>query len=159
MSDEKKRIFIGNSQYEKYGEDYTKILASLLLKAGKNASGKLIKSLSTKVQYDAEQISLRISAERYLEYVDQGRRPGTYPPFEAIKKWTTLKGIPQSATWPIMQKIYKFGIKPTNVIDTSIRQFESIIKYKLEQDAAREIERKLYDDLIKELVKKYSKDV
>ncbi len=44
----------------------------------------------------------------------KGRKPGTYPPIKEIAKWCRLKGIDDSAKWPIARSIFKFGIAPTN---------------------------------------------
>ena len=57
-----------------------------------------------------------LTSEDYLKYVDKGRKPGSYVPIRALKKWTRFRNIPENAAYAINQKIFRFGIKPTNVI-------------------------------------------
>jgi hypothetical protein len=108
-----------------FGDEYVKQLAASLRKAGKG-SGNLIKSLQPKLKAQAESIQVIIEAEDYLEYVDAGRKPGSFPNISALQSWAKKKGINQKAVFPIAKSIYKFGIKPTNVIDESMRNFERI---------------------------------
>ncbi len=67
-------------------------------------------------------------AENYLTFVDKGvsgteKKHATpysyrtkYPPIQAIKQWTRLKGMPEEAAYGIQRNIFRFGMKPTNVI-------------------------------------------
>lgn len=139
-----------DENYREYGNDYVKILTKLLVSAGKQSSGKLIKSLSSKIQDDARQVNIILEGENYLEYVDKGRKPGNYPPISALQKWAKLNGIKQESVFPIAKKIFKFGIKPTNIIDKSIRQYENIIIPKIEEDVADNVENKVFNKLKEE---------
>ena len=47
----------------------------------------------------------------YAFYASNGRRKGKMPPYEAIAAWAKLKGIPESAIYPIRLKIAKEGTK------------------------------------------------
>ena len=112
----KKKELFDVSKLKEFGRDFVKILTIQLKKSGKSASGALINSLDYRI-IDNGDINIEILSNDYLEYVDKGRKPGTYPPLKEISKWATLKGIPQGAVFPIARSIYKFGIKPTNVLD------------------------------------------
>jgi hypothetical protein len=101
----------------KFGDDYIKILIAELRRSGKNSSGKLINSLDYRLQDSAEVLNIIFEAQDYFEVVDKGRRPGTYPPIQAIANWARTKGISQGAVFPIAKSIYRFGIKPTNIND------------------------------------------
>lgn len=114
---------IDDSTAKMFGQDYVKILTALLKKKGKVGSGALINSLDYRIQESANQISIIIQSNDYLKFVDEGRKPGSYPPIQAISKWATLKGISQEAVFPIARSIYKFGIKPTNVIQETNNEF------------------------------------
>ncbi len=138
---------IKDKNTREYGADYVKILTRLLLSAGKRSSGKLIKSLSSKVQDDARKVQLILESENYLENVDKGRKPGKYPPISAIGKWAKINGIKEESVFPIAHKIFKFGIKPTNIIDKSIKQFEQILIPKLEDDVAINTENIVFDKM------------
>ena len=79
---------------------------------------------------------LDMLVEDYLKFVDKGvsgtqrkyNTPFSYrtkkPPISVIKLWTRVKGIPEEAAYPIQNKIFRFGLKPTNVINKSIREIE-----------------------------------
>jgi hypothetical protein len=102
-----------------FGDEYIKILTDNLLKAGKEASGNLIRSLDWRMAKTADTVQMLIEGEEYLLYVDRGRRPGKFPPISAIESWCRIKGINQKAAFPIAKNIFKFGIPPTNVIEKS----------------------------------------
>lgn len=126
---------------KQFGTDYVKLLIVFLKKAHKSSTGALINSVSYKLKEEANQINIIIEAEDYLKYVDQGRKPGKYPPIQAIAKWCNIKGIPQAAAFPIARNIFKFGIKPTNIIQQTIKEINSptLVK-KYEDEAAANLE-------------------
>jgi hypothetical protein len=135
-----------------FGKDYVKILVGLL-KGNKPypkvASGSLINSINYRLQDTAQGINVILLANDYLKYVDQGRRPGTYPPIQAIQRWVAIKGIPKQAAWAIRTNIYKFGIKPTNVI----RKTKTIID--TSRNANRKYEQRMVDNIVKMLEKNW----
>jgi len=104
-----------------YGKDVVAELAKQLLKLDKKASGKLIKSLDYKIRPVVKKMVVIIESEDYLHYVDKGRRPGKMPPINAISKWASIKGISQKAVFPIAKKIGRLGIKPTHVLDKTLK--------------------------------------
>jgi hypothetical protein len=100
-----------------FGEDYIKVLTENLLRAGKEASGKLIQSLDWRVSGNVDTLSIFIEGEDYLLYVDKGRRAGVKPPpISALKSWCKIKGLDEGLAFPIQKSIFKFGIPATNVI-------------------------------------------
>ncbi len=113
---------VDNKTLNLFGEDFIKTLALILIRNRKRATGNLIKSLDFRIQPAARKIVLAIEAEDYLEAIDKGRRPGSFPPIKDIARWARIKGIPQTAVFPIARSIFKFGVKPTNVIDQTINQ-------------------------------------
>lgn len=110
---------------KEFGKDYVKILTIFLKKNRKIASGALVNSINFKLKETAEQILIILESNDYLEWVDKGRKPGKYPPLKAISEWARLKGISQDAVFPIAKKIFKFGIEPTNVIQSTITEIET----------------------------------
>ena len=135
-----------------FGKDYVKIMVAVL-KGNKPypkvASGSLINSINYRLQDTANGIQVQLLANDYLQYVDQGRKPGTYPPIRAIQRWVSIKGLPKDAAWGIRQNIYKFGIKPTNVI----RKTKNIIEQS--RDANRKYEERMVDNIVKMLEKNW----
>jgi hypothetical protein len=110
---------------KEFGRDYVKILTRELLRAGKDASGQLIRSINYKIVEDAEIIRMEILAEKYLEFVDKGRKPGSYPPIKPLIQWVNIKGLEPQVAYAIQKSIFKFGIKPTNIIQKVVREFET----------------------------------
>jgi hypothetical protein len=108
-----------------FGKDYVKILIAYLKKYDKKATSALINSIDYRLVEQANQISIIIEANDYLKNVDEGRKPGKYPPIKAIAKWAQIKGIAPEAVFPIARSIYKFGIKPTNVIQKTNKEFQT----------------------------------
>ena len=125
-----------------FGQDYIKILTVLLKKHRKNASGALINSINYRVKEDIDSALIEIEANDYLINVDQGRKPGKYPPVREIAKWCKLKGIPQGAAFPIARSIFKFGIQPTNILREVSREFETsaTLKNKYENKIGENLE-------------------
>ena len=134
---------ISQQKLKEFGADYIKILALLLLQSGKNASGSLIRSLNYKIVGEAEQINIEILSNNYLQWVDKGRRRGTYPPIKPLINWTKIKGLPIGAAYGTQKNIFKFGIKPTNVIQRTIRAIET----------SKEEQKKYEDEVVNNIIK------
>ena len=147
-----------------FGKDYIKIITALLLKNNipsrpglrpypKNATGNLVRSFNYRLQPVANKIQTQIFALDYLTYVDQGRRPGTYPPIKPLLAWARVKGLPQSAAWGARENIFKGGIKPTNVIRKANRMWET------SRNNNRLYEERMVNNLIKIIAKNYEAEV
>lgn len=135
-----------------FGKDYVKILVAQLKgnrPYPKVASGSLINSISYRLVDTANYVQVQLLANDYLKWVDEGRRPGTYPPIQAIKRWVAIKGIPKEAAWAIRKNIYKFGIKPTNVIKKTVRTIE------ISRNNNRKYEERMVDNIVKMLEKNW----
>ena len=111
---------------EIFGKEYIAELSNQLRKADKVASGKLLKSLDTRVIKTAmgTVYTIQLLAEDYLEYIDAGRPPtkrkGNGAVRRGIEEWARLKGIPKSLVFPIVRSIHKKGYKGTNVIPKTL---------------------------------------
>ena len=90
-----------------------------------------------------------IEGEDYLKYVDEGRKPGKYPNIGELKKWARIKGIPDKAVFPIANSIFRFGIKPTHILQKTntkaltgapIKNLESNVAENLEDIIVKELE-------------------
>jgi hypothetical protein len=134
---------ITERKMKEFGKDYVKILVRELLRAGKQATGQLIRSINYKLKEEAEVYLIDIESAPYLKWVDEGRKPGSYPPIKPLIKWAQVKGIPKEAAWGIQKNIYKFGIKPTNVISKVVREFET----------SSTLQRKYENEVVENLVK------
>ena len=119
----------------------------------KRASGRLVESINIKIDETQGEETITILAEDYLKFVDQGvsgtirkyNTPYSYkskkPPINVILQWTRLNGIPQEAAYPIQNKIFRFGLKPTNVIDKTFREIQYRSKWinRFEEEITSEI--------------------
>lgn len=81
---------------------------------GAIATGRLHNNIQVHARKLDEKYSLVISYPFYGKYVDQGRKPGKRPPVNDIRVWCKLKGIPESAAFPIAKKIGEKGFKGIN---------------------------------------------
>ena len=151
----KNKDIIDSNLAKEFGKDYIKILIALLKKFKKIASGALINSLNSRVQSTANDIKVFIESNDYLKYVDEGRKPGKWPPIQAISRWADFKGYGQTAVFPVRRKIFKFGIDPTNVIQLTTKEFETSpsLTNKYEGNIAQKIEDKIFTDYINQLEK------
>jgi len=135
-----------------FGKDYVKIMVAMLRgnkPYPKVASGSLVNSINYRLQDTANGINVILLANDYLKYVDQGRKPGTYPPIQAIQRWVAIKGLPKQAAWAIRTNIFKFGIKPTRVIDKTKRAIE------LSRNVNRIYEQRMVDNIVKVIEKSW----
>jgi hypothetical protein len=110
-------FFLTEKDKRRFGDAYVNELIRALRQYKKDASGRLIKSIDYRLTETAYELNFFINAEDYLTYVDQGRKRGSYPPIKSIAKWASLKGLPKGTEFGIAKNIYKFGIKPTNILD------------------------------------------
>lgn len=120
----------------------------------KRATGKLYNSIGYQLTQKEDNWTITLlPKDSYLKFVDQGvsgtqrkyNTPYSYktkkPPISAIKQWIRVKGLPEEAAYPIQNKIFRFGLKPTNVINKSIREIEYKSKWinKFEDTITEEI--------------------
>jgi len=136
---------------DELGVDFINELTNQLLAADKKATGQLISSLNYKVVDVLDNLLLTISAEPYLKFIDEGRKPGKMPPSQVFFKWIDARGIvfknnkgkiikKESTAFLIARSIGKKGIKPTNVIRKTIDKIYSTKTQLLEKAAAKDIE-------------------
>jgi hypothetical protein len=72
---------------------------------GKIASGRLVDELRYEVRDGDYRISVMLHLAEYWKFVEGGRKPGTFPPVDAIRKWIEVK--------PIVPRPDKNGRLPT----------------------------------------------
>lgn len=124
------------------------------------ASGNLIRNINVYWQETDVMDSPRLVAEMpyYWTWVDEGRRPGKYPPLAAIDRWSVVKpglsGVRDEKGRFIPRKtlnflrarsIAKYGYKGNNFVDKAIAKTINQITEKLGEAAAAYVQ-----DLIKD---------
>lgn len=113
---------------EKLGREYVVQMTRVLIEADKKATGNLIKSLNYEVLAEADKLLLNLYAAYYLEYVQNGRRPGAKPPpYKVLLPWIKARrinfpGKSDKVTAIIIAKsIAKKGIVPVPKIKTTLQ--------------------------------------
>ena len=108
-----------------YAEQLATLYKSNLKAEGKYASGTLINSVQGLYTRDGNTFTVSLRLEDYWKYVEYGRKPGKFPPPNAIRRWVEIKPvIPRpmangklptinQLTYLISRKIAEEGITPT----------------------------------------------
>ena len=105
-----------------------------LIGAGTTATGSLNESIKGKIKQKGKWIEISINLNEYWKYVEKGRKPGKFPPVDAIKEWIKIKPVlprPYNGKLPttdqlaflIGRKIATKGIKPRPILQNTIDTF------------------------------------
>lgn len=78
--------------------------------------GRVFQEIETDVE-DVELVNLLVND--YIQYIESGRRPGTYPPPNVIAEWCQRRGIPSDnrTVYLICRSIYEKGIPARPIFD------------------------------------------
>lgn len=141
-----------------YVKGLSEIYRDLLIRDDKRSSGNLIRSIQpVKSEMEGSRITGAMSLASYWKYVENGRRAGKWPPYDAILKWVTEKPvIPRAGkggriptekqlAFLIQRKIGLEGIKPGNQLSEAQRlawpRYESVIQEAVGKDLNTFIDR------------------
>lgn len=144
---------------KRYGERLRALYRQLMSAAGKDATGDLSRSAKYKLFVGNATITLDIELLKYWRYVEYGRRPGRFPPRDAILKWIDDKPIqpyPDSRgriptkdqlAYLIGRKIAFEGIEPTPILEQAVfmtnAEFLDQIDRALDEDLGNELDRSI----------------
>lgn len=96
-------------------------------KVGRNTlvEGHIFQEVGVDV-VDLELVNILVND--YIQYIESGRKPGSFPPVSVIAKWAAEKGITTDnrVVWAICQSIYRDGIAPRPIIDANGGFWEQI---------------------------------
>lgn len=131
-----------------------------LQRNGSNASGDLANSIKGTVKTSGKWIEISISLEDYWKYVEYGRKPGKFPPIDAIRMWIDVKPIlpraingklptKQQLAFLIARKIAQKGIKPKPFLYNTMDKFKLVEN--LYDVVAEELQKQIQNELDKEL--------
>lgn len=110
-----------NKQLNDIGEDLTNTIKAYLNYNDIKASKELINSIKFSVSKPtALNLNLKIYAEEYFNYIEQGRKPGKFVPIKPLTDWVRDKRLPIEAVYPINYNIFKYGIKPKPILSKII---------------------------------------
>lgn len=115
-------------------KDVAETYRGLLLRDGKNATGELISSIrpmTPELVDGTFQCSLSLAP--HWKYVENGRRPGKFPPIDNILDWVKAKPqlarpnrldrkeiTPKQLAFLVARKIATSGIQPGNQLEEAI---------------------------------------
>jgi len=113
----------------KWGQGEVELMKKILVQKGKIASKFLYNSLKAEMKDD---LQLIIHMAEYGDDINDGRKPGKFPPLAPLKKWLQIKGLPEAALFPIAKKIKEKGTKPTNFTEPFTTDIAALQKKLLE---------------------------
>ena len=117
-----------------FTNDVAETYRGLLLRDGKNATGELISSIKpmTPELVDGT-FQCSLSLAPYWKYVENGRRPGKFPPMNDILEWVKTKPqlarpnrldrkeiTPKQLAFLVARKIAAKGIQPGNQLEEAM---------------------------------------
>lgn len=134
-----------------YVKGLSEIYRDLLIRDDKRSSGNLIRSIQpVNSEIEGSRITGAMSLASYWKYVENGRKAGKWPPYDAILKWVTEKPVVPRAgkggriptekqlAFLVQRKIGLEGIKPGNQLAESQRlawpRYESVIQEAVGRD-------------------------
>lgn len=89
------------------GEEMVRDAQRFLKEHDAIVTGDLFNSIQWRVSSDGLEVEIG-STSRYAPYVEFGTSPH-FPPLDAIRAWCRLRGIDESAAYPIAKKISEVG--------------------------------------------------
>lgn len=120
-----------------------------------NASDTLYNSVTYMVKNGNNLFEVQLSLEDYWKYVENGRKPGKWPPIIAIAKWVEIKPViprpmkngklptTQQLAFLISRKIGLEGIKPKPLLEQSVEEVWDVMKEYLEEALAKDVENEI----------------
>lgn len=142
-------------------DKFVELYKSNLLKDGKKASGNLINTAKAAVQWNGTVLSVTLQLPDYWEYAEYGRKPGKFPPVDAIKQWIRVKRILPRAgrngkvptenqlAFLIGRKIARQGIKGSRTLEKTMNEFQ--LMQKLLDELGRLMQEQIENDVDKML--------
>lgn len=111
------------AEFDKYGASVVKEMRTRLYNNGNVASEDLYNSLDYDIAEGVKGFDLGFLMEDYGDFIDKGRNgiikqwrsdhglARKFPPISVIREWVKLKGIPESAVYPIQRKVGLQGFR------------------------------------------------
>ena len=146
---------------ETYGQVLEEQYREQIVSTGAFASGKLFDSVHHIVTVEDHTIDLSLSLEDYWKYVEEGRKPGKFPPLDKIEEWIRIKPVApypdakgrvpsnQQLAFLIGRKIAEEGTEGRHLLDNAIESTQDWIEI-IEQAISKDIEIEI-DEFLKKL--------
>ena len=123
-----------NEALQEYAEEVRHLYRNRLILDDKYASGKLIQNIKTYVKAKGVKYEVGLYLEDYWQYVEEGRKPGKFPPTDKILEWIKIKPVlpepdkdgkkpsPESLAFLIGRKIANEGIDAGHQLKETIQE-------------------------------------
>ena len=88
--------------------------------------------LFNQLDYNVDDIEVvNLLVNDYIQYIESGRSPGSWPPPQAIASWCQRKGLPSDngTVYIICRSIYEHGIAPRPIFDGAGGVWEMVDRY------------------------------
>ena len=138
---------------DEYAEKAKELYKRKLTDKGINASYKLLNSVETVVRRNDDEFIVTINLEEYWIFVENGRKPGRFPPIDKILEWVRIKPVipytdsrgrlptEEQLAFLIARKIANEGTEGRNVlfetVDELNRYYLPLLQKALDDDFAR----------------------
>lgn len=110
---------------DKLGRRILSLIRRLMANRNKNATGQTVDSLRFATEVDTNFVyTLDVFGSIVFRYINDGRKPGKFPPKGVLIPWMQARGIPRGAEYPIRRKIARDGIAPYPIIDLTVKQVD-----------------------------------
>jgi len=132
MTNETKEMLL--DFFDELGPQFQEIIIRILREKNKVATGELVKSIDYALGENNGQYFIELIAAEHWEYVEFGRKPGTFAPIAPLKEWVVLKGMPESAAYAVRWKIFNEGIAAVPFIEMAVKEIEEKYAQELQSD-------------------------
>ena len=138
---------------DEYAEKAKELYKRKLTEKEINASYKLLNSVETTVKRNDDEFIVSINLEDYWIFVENGRKPGRFPPIDKILEWIRVKPVTpysdsrgrlpteETLAFLIARKISRDGTEPRRVLAETVSELNNyylpILKQSLERDFNR----------------------
>lgn len=134
---------------DEYCDEFGKLYKAKLIAYNKKATGNLIESVNTTIEISGTTLKVVLHVADYYRWVEEGRKPGKFPPIAKIEKWIKDKPIiprevggklptEKQLAYLIGRKIANEGIEPGKQLKSTIDELNSIyierLKAALDED-------------------------
>ena len=138
---------------DEYAEKAKELYKRKLTDKGINASYKLLNSVETTVKRGDDTFTVSINLEDYWIFVENGRKPGRFPPIDKILEWVRIKPVipysdsrgrlptEEQLAFLISRKIAEQGTEGRNVLAETVEELNNyylpLLQQALDRDFAR----------------------
>jgi hypothetical protein len=106
-----------------FGNEVAQAYKDKIIKNKVVATGKLRDSIKYKIVETENNIAVYLDAEDYWINIEEGRKPGTYPPTKPLKSWIKLKGLKMNE-YQLSKSIKTKGIKAKPFFKNTLNETE-----------------------------------